>query len=306
MDSVVQRLHRALAEAVASRRGDVESQPVTVAEIYQELVPYRAVRTSVGFEMNADYEHALLRLLSGEEALVRLEPEEARSHLARELGTPNPDVTLFRRYAACDVWVTTPVGELPDIGGLSLQSEEAWRTPGWLDDAALRVDGPTEIPTYARWTESEPQDESQPTPPQSAEPHPPADAAASAAPSASPTEGLPRAAPPAGSGEGAARAAPATASSAAPPAQPEQARPVAGAGTSPGMERDMPAAAAPKGAAECAFCGGTLPAERAVRYCPFCGVDQQLRPCARCGASAKKAWSTRRKAAGASTSSWRE
>ena len=141
MDSVVQRLHRALAEAVASRRGDVESQPVTVAEIYQELVPYRAVRTSVGFEMNADYEHALLRLLSGEEALVRLEPEEARSHLARELGTPNPDVTLFRRYAACDVWVTTPVGELPDIGGLSLQSEEAWRTPGWLDDAALRVDG---------------------------------------------------------------------------------------------------------------------------------------------------------------------
>lgn len=289
MDSVVQRLHRALAEAVASRRGDVESQPVTVAEIYQELVPYRAVRTSVGFEMNADYEHALLRLLSGEDALVRLEPEEARSHLARELATPNPDVTLFRRYAACDVWVAAPIGEFPDIGGPSLQSEEAWRTPGWLDDAAMRVDGPTEIPTYPRWTESQAEatpPEPAPSPVPAAPAQPNATAAGSARPATSGAAAAPAAGPPPAAPKAEKPAPAPEVSSAAAPSSGDVPRPA----PAPRMEREMPPAAPPAGAEECAFCGGKLPAERAIRFCPFCGVDQQLRPCARCGEVLEPGW----------------
>lgn len=286
MDTVVQRLHRALAEAVASRRGgDVESQPVTVAEIYQELAPYRTVRSGVGFEMNADYEHALLRLLSGEDGLVRLEPEEARSHLARELATPNPDVTLFRRYAACDVWLTVPVGDFPDIGGLSLQSEEAWRTPGWLDDAALRVEGPTEIPTYRTWTEPEPEPQAQPDPPAAA-PAPEPRAKVEAAPPKAAASSAPQA-------QGKAAPAGSRAGGGAPSAQPDRARETpkaAAAPTQPDMEREMPAARPAAGSAGCAFCGGVLPPERAVRYCPFCGVDQQLRPCGRCGEVLEAGW----------------
>src|SRR5512142_2176818 len=138
MDSVVLRLHRALAEALQRRRPDIEAAPVTVAEIYQELVPYRNVRATVGFEMNADYEHALLRLLAGEDALVRLEPEEVRQQLERELRTPNPDVTLFRRFAACDVWVS-PLAEgdaeeaAADVAPEAKDSEWA---PAWLAEAA--------------------------------------------------------------------------------------------------------------------------------------------------------------------------
>src|SRR5688500_13204030 len=61
----VQRLHRFIVDAVRAKRGDPFASPFTVSEIYQELAPYRTVRTALSFEMNADYEHALVRMLAG-------------------------------------------------------------------------------------------------------------------------------------------------------------------------------------------------------------------------------------------------
>jgi hypothetical protein len=101
----LQRLHRALVDAVQNTNGDL-AQPVTVSQVYQELVPYRSARSLIGFEMNADYEYALLRLLAGEDDLVRLEPPEVREVLQRELESPNPNVSLFRAYANCDVYLS--------------------------------------------------------------------------------------------------------------------------------------------------------------------------------------------------------
>ena len=102
----LQRLHALLVEAVRrGRSGDPHEQPVTVAEIYQELAPYRTVRAALGLDMNADYEHTLLRLLSGEGRLARIEPAAAREQLERELESPNPNVALYRKFAGCDVWL---------------------------------------------------------------------------------------------------------------------------------------------------------------------------------------------------------
>jgi len=114
-DDLVVRMHAALATALRSGRPDPFGAPVTVAEIYQDLVPYRTVRTHLGFDMNADYEHTLLRLLAGEADLARLDPPEAREELRTELETPNPNVGLFRKFAACDVWVV-PGGSAPEPG----------------------------------------------------------------------------------------------------------------------------------------------------------------------------------------------
>ncbi|MEO5511905.1 MAG: zinc ribbon domain-containing protein [Longimicrobiales bacterium] len=99
----VQRLHRYVVDALRVRRGDAFASPVTVAEIYQELAPYRTVRSVLGFEMNADYEHALLRMLSGIDGLTRIDPATASERMKKELVSPNPDVTLYRDYAGCDV-----------------------------------------------------------------------------------------------------------------------------------------------------------------------------------------------------------
>jgi hypothetical protein len=108
MDNSVERLHLALVRAIEQTRAGDLDRPVTVSEIYQQLIPYRAARAAVGFDMNADYEYALLRLLAGEGNFARLEPGEVRETLRSELESPNPNVSLFREYANCDVWISPP------------------------------------------------------------------------------------------------------------------------------------------------------------------------------------------------------
>lgn len=115
-DEVVTRLYRALVRELRGR-GHPHSRPVTVAQIYETLVPYSAVRSTIGVELNADYEHALLRLLSGERELVRLEPESAREELRREVNTPYPFVGLYRKFSASDVWVAMPETGAPAPAG---------------------------------------------------------------------------------------------------------------------------------------------------------------------------------------------
>lgn len=126
IDEMLLRLHAALANAITHSQGRSFATPLTVAELYQDLVPYRDVRGPLGFDMNADYEHTLLRLLSGEAGLARLEPAEAREELRLELESPNPNVGLFRKFAACDVWIQAPD---PDAAGAGAAAVEEVVTP---------------------------------------------------------------------------------------------------------------------------------------------------------------------------------
>jgi hypothetical protein len=141
-DDLVAQLHRTLVDALRRSRPGALDRPITVAEIYQDILPYRAAREAVGFEINADYEHALLRLLAGEGDLARIEPREVRDKLRMELDSPNPDVGLFRSYAGCDVWVSMD------------SSEAAPRAPARFEiavdtagaDAHRMVVGPEDLP----------------------------------------------------------------------------------------------------------------------------------------------------------------
>jgi hypothetical protein len=100
---LVGRLHAVLVEEIRARRPQYLEQPFTVAEIYQELVPYRSHRDRIGASMNGDYEHALLQLLSGQGGFAVLESEPARKRLVDELRSSNPNTGIFREYAALDV-----------------------------------------------------------------------------------------------------------------------------------------------------------------------------------------------------------
>ena len=102
-DQLVEQLHRALVDEIRVRRPEYLLSPFTVAEIYQDLVPYRTHRDRIGAAMNGDYEHALLRLLAGEGDYVRIESEPARKRMEEELGSSNPNTGLFRDFAALDV-----------------------------------------------------------------------------------------------------------------------------------------------------------------------------------------------------------
>lgn len=103
LESPLRRLHEALVRALRERDPAGLKRPFTVAEIYQDLVPYRTHRDVLGVEMNGDYEHLVLRLLSGEAGLVALESEHARQEIEDELGRTNPNTGLYREYAAVDV-----------------------------------------------------------------------------------------------------------------------------------------------------------------------------------------------------------
>ncbi len=93
------RLYWRLVESLRRERPGT-SWELTVAEIYQQLVPYRTVRVDLGFAELPEYEHALLRLLAGERDYVSLEIPEVQEELQRELRAPNPILGLYRDYAA--------------------------------------------------------------------------------------------------------------------------------------------------------------------------------------------------------------
>lgn len=156
MSEVIARLHRALVDALEQTRNEPFAQPVTVAEIYQDLVPYARARTAIGVDLNADYEHALLRFLAGEHGRARLEPMNARDEIMRELESPNPNVTIYRKFAACDVWVADLPSDERDPWEFraeqpaAVAEPEAWAAaeaelPGWLTEPEPTAEAPRKV-----------------------------------------------------------------------------------------------------------------------------------------------------------------
>lgn len=102
-DRVLERFHRALIEEIRSQQPEYLTAPFTVAEIYQNLVPYGSHRDRIGVEMNGDYEDALVRLLAGEGDYLVLDSEPALKSLRAELKRPSPNTGVYRDFAAVDV-----------------------------------------------------------------------------------------------------------------------------------------------------------------------------------------------------------
>ena len=100
---VLERFIETLVQEITVTRPEYLTAPFTVAEIYQDLVPYRSHRALIEVEMNGDYEEALLRMLSGEGDCLLLDSGVARQEMQQELAGPNPNTALFREFAAVDV-----------------------------------------------------------------------------------------------------------------------------------------------------------------------------------------------------------
>lgn len=105
------RLYRRLAERLRREHPEGAGEALTVAEVYQRLVPYRACRAELGFAELPEYEHALMRLLSGERGYVSLDPPGVQEELRRELREPNPILGMYRDHSA--VAVHLHPGRLP-------------------------------------------------------------------------------------------------------------------------------------------------------------------------------------------------
>ncbi len=100
---LVGRFYRVLVESIRERAPAYLKGSFTVAEIYQSLVPYRTHRDRLALAMNEDYDDALLRLLAGEGEFLILESDPARKRIQKELKSRNPNVGIYRDFAAAEV-----------------------------------------------------------------------------------------------------------------------------------------------------------------------------------------------------------
>jgi hypothetical protein len=92
LDRLFERLVRALAEETRL------AVPFLAAEVYERLVPYRSNRSRLKVATHQDYEMTVLRLFAGERGYLRLEADDVREAMQRELTETNPDPAYFRNF----------------------------------------------------------------------------------------------------------------------------------------------------------------------------------------------------------------
>jgi hypothetical protein len=143
MDSL-DRLYRRIADVLLREPGTA----VTVGDLYQHLVPYRTVRAELGFGELAEYEHALLRLLSGERDYLVVERADVQEEFQRELRTPNPILGIYRDYAEVGVYLNPYAPEVPALDPTAPPADATLSAPGQTPAmaAALARNGDADAP----------------------------------------------------------------------------------------------------------------------------------------------------------------
>jgi hypothetical protein len=119
--------------------------PVAAAEVYERLVPYRSNRSRLKVATHQDYEMTVLRLLAGEREYVRLEPDDVRDAMQREVTAANPDSAYFRSFPDARVMVNRRAAER-FLMGERLYAPAPPEAEPEGDAPPLRV-APTEEPT---------------------------------------------------------------------------------------------------------------------------------------------------------------
>lgn len=110
------RTFRHLLQTIQTRYPAYLTQPFEVAELYQNILPYRHHRRELGLETNQDYELVLLQLLSGARDYLVVN-DEMRERLARELASPHPDPGAFREFSTSQIALSPAAIRLFEAGG---------------------------------------------------------------------------------------------------------------------------------------------------------------------------------------------
>jgi hypothetical protein len=261
---ILGRFHRALVTEIRKSNPAYLDGPFTVAEIYQNLVPYRTHRDEIGVEMNADYEDALLRLLAGEGDYLVIESKEARQTIREELDASNPNTGIFRDFAAADVRLNPQMlGMVEDVvasGGDAVapevEVEEAYET----FDEVFGADGPEEeaergepvVEDMSFETVEEPSPFEEETVEEEA-----AEQAEESAPFETEPAGV-------------------------------ETAPEPGVVAVAGEEIDQAEVSEVPGT--CPWCRESLPDRGELNYCPFCGSNLTVIPCSECGEELELNW----------------
>jgi hypothetical protein len=144
------RMYRRLVQNIRAGFPDLMGRPFEIAEVYTTLIPYRHNRRELELDTNQDYEHALLRLLSGERGYLIGDPQ-MQADLRAEIESPNPDLTKFRAYSTTMVSIAPdgarnaepPPLRRPGSGGTTAIPSTAAPAPAPSATAQAAADRPT-------------------------------------------------------------------------------------------------------------------------------------------------------------------
>lgn len=122
------RMYRHLARTIRARFPQYLSQPFDVAELHQNILPYRHHRRELGLETNEDYEIVLSELLSGARDYLIVD-DRMRDALRAELASTNPDPTAFKQFATASVALSPSALRTLSIGPEEDQAHTNTATP---------------------------------------------------------------------------------------------------------------------------------------------------------------------------------
>ena len=91
--------HQAVVSQLMDRQAPDLDSPLTVADIYRDLVPPPQIDEDADEEDQAEYGLLLLRFLAGEGGYVEMESEAAHQLIQAQLASATPDLALYRDLA---------------------------------------------------------------------------------------------------------------------------------------------------------------------------------------------------------------
>ena len=101
------RLAFRLSRTIRTQYPHLLSQGFTLADLEERLLSFRDARREMADGGVAAFEHAILRLLSGERGYVKADAE-LRTAAAQALGVPSPSLSLVRVWATASLTLTAP------------------------------------------------------------------------------------------------------------------------------------------------------------------------------------------------------
>lgn len=248
-------LERFAAALLAQWRaeGNDNGGPVAVGAVLDRTFPYRLARRVLGIDVSEDYEALVLRMVAEEDALVTTHPIEAAEMARATMASKLPDLDVLQLLRAAEVtFAPETVARLDGVLPMPAPREESkWASP---KDASVPEPEPERLEEAAYSRED-------------IIPLPVSPALAEAV-------------------------AEATASAADPVALDEPATPAAEPAPVAGPPPEFPTSVSftPPGEDHCWSCAETLPANRRVNFCPYCGADQRQPTCHSCGTAVERRW----------------
>lgn len=250
------RTFRHLVQTIQARYPMYLAQPFEVAELYQNILPYRHHRRELGLETNQDYEMVLLQLLSGARDYLIID-EHMRERLSRELASPNPDPGAFREFSTIQVSLSPTAVRRALEGGVAPE-------PAMAASGRTSSSEPTQRITAQRAA--------------AAAATTAATAQVATASSAPPPKPAPAPAPP----------PPAPRRSAATITQPTPRASASATASAPSAKPSN--TIVPQAGEQCRYCSGILPAGRRITFCPHCGQNLTVVNCLACGTELELGW----------------